>query len=259
MPGLTPGTRASRGTSSRAAWSTGPPGTAGAARPPTLSVPSWTSSCRAATPPPSEQRSPYSAGAERRCAGAWRANADSERATGRAHTAPKPTGSTRWRTCAPPARGRAFQPDSPCIRTRSQACSQEAIAAPSGTAGTWRAGPQRAPATNDARNVRRPPTTGYATVRSPWAISTAIGTSSLPPNISSSSSAGLLLCRSADCSFARASHRQAPMSSEPHRTNQRGSRVGSQSAMRIVSLAGGGSDGSSVDVCLLLECRRRCT
>jgi len=35
--------------------------------------------------------------------------------------------------------------------------------------------------TNDARNVRRPPTTGYATVRSPWAISTAIGTSSLPP------------------------------------------------------------------------------
>ena len=62
--------------------------------------------------------------------------------------------------------------------------SQEAIAAPSGTAGTWRAGPQRAPTTNDARNVRRPPTTGYATVRSPWAISTAIGTSSLPPNTS---------------------------------------------------------------------------
>lgn len=37
--------------------------------------------------------------------------------------------------------------------------------------------PQRTPTAD-----RRPPTTGYATVRSPCAISTATGTCSLPPN-----------------------------------------------------------------------------
>jgi hypothetical protein len=43
-----------------------------------------------------------------RLRGAWRANADSERATGRPQTAPKPTGTTRWRTCASPAREVGF-------------------------------------------------------------------------------------------------------------------------------------------------------
>jgi hypothetical protein len=53
--------------------------------------------------------------------------------------------------------------------------------------------------------------------------------------------------------------RQAPMSPEPHRTNQAGPRVGSQSAMRrIVSLARGHGapgvpDRSSAGVCLLRE------
>jgi hypothetical protein len=46
-----------------------------------------------------------------------------------------------------------------------------------GPGGPGHSGPRR----RTMRNLRRPPATGYATVRSPWAISTAIGTSSLPP------------------------------------------------------------------------------
>jgi hypothetical protein len=38
--------------------------------------------------------------------------------------------------------------------------------APPGTAGAQEAGPPQVPAMNDARNVRRPPETSYATMRS---------------------------------------------------------------------------------------------
>jgi hypothetical protein len=41
-----------------------------------------------------------------------------------------------------------------------------AIGASPGTAGTREAGPPQVPAMNDARNVRRPPKTSYATIRS---------------------------------------------------------------------------------------------
>ena len=110
---------------------------------------------------PRKQRS----GAERTAArghGERTQTRSGQRATGRAQTAPKPTGSTRWRTCAPPARGRAFQPDSPCIRTRSQACSQQAIAdlqGRPGPGGPGHSGPRRRtmPATYADRRLRAMP------------------------------------------------------------------------------------------------------
>lgn len=53
-------------------------------------------------------------------------------------------------------------------------------------------------AMNDARNVRRPQTTSYATIRSRCAISTAIGRCSLPPNRDGLTTLPVLDCTSAD-------------------------------------------------------------